>query len=345
MFSEPVAWFDAREWGVEGKGWERTMRYYARLPISAKSIVPEQVWNLAQHSTGMVIQFETNAEEIHARWTLSSKQLAMPHMPATSASGVDLYAWDETNNRWRWVAVAQPNRFPTTEARLTYGIMPGEFRYRLYLPLFNGVEKIEVGVPEAATFSPILPRVSPPIVVYGTSIVHGVAASRSGMSYPAILGRWYDLPVINLGFSGRGKMELELAHLLAEVDASAYIIDCLPNMPPSLVSERAAAFLEALCSQRPNTPIVIVEDRSYGNAWIIPTLGKRNVASREILQRTYGHLEKTGVPNLFYVFGSDLIGEDDEATVDGSHPTDLGFLRIAQRINRTLESISRFSRA
>src|SRR5690625_7653831 len=41
----------------------------------------------------------------------------------------------------------------------------------------------------------------------GTSIIHGIAASRAGMSLPAILGRRLGRDVVGLGFSGNGKME------------------------------------------------------------------------------------------------------------------------------------------
>ena len=36
--------------------------------------------------------------------------------------------------------------------------------------------------------------------------------------------------------------------------------------------------------------------------------------------------------NVFYLKGDDLYGHDFEASTDGVHPTDLGFLRMSQEI-------------
>jgi hypothetical protein len=42
---------------------------------------------------------------------------------------------------------------------------------------------------------------------------------------------------------------------------------------------------------------------------------------------------------LFYLQGDGLLGDDGEATVDGSHPTDLGFLRQADAFAGALTPI------
>jgi hypothetical protein len=110
----------------------------------------------------------------------------------------------------------------------------------LYLPLYNGVVDVAIGVPEAAVLAAAPVRRELPVVFYGTSITQGGCASRTGTCHVAFLGRWLDRPVINLGFSGNGRMEPEVAELLSEIEAAAYIIDCLPNMNGDLVSERAA---------------------------------------------------------------------------------------------------------
>ena len=103
-----LSWHDPSEWGIEGKGWADTHRYYDRLPARAQGIVRDPVWALSRHSAGMSVQFETDAEEIHVRYELLLEHLDMPHMPATGVSGLDLYAQDEAG-MYRWVAVVRPN--------------------------------------------------------------------------------------------------------------------------------------------------------------------------------------------------------------------------------------------
>ena len=85
--------------------------------------------------------------------------------------------------------------------------------------------------PKGSRFEGLAPR-EKPIVFYGTSITHGACASRPGMVHTAILGRWLDMPVVNLGFSGNGRMDQAVGEFLVQVDATAYVIDCLPNMGP-----------------------------------------------------------------------------------------------------------------
>ena len=98
-----------RDWGVEGKGWpeSETEKYYDRLPNRAKGKVRDAVWNLSRHSAGMLTRFRTDAHEIWLDHEVTSPNLAMPHMPATGVSGVDLYATDPTGE-WRWLAVSRP---------------------------------------------------------------------------------------------------------------------------------------------------------------------------------------------------------------------------------------------
>ena len=78
---EGIAWYDAREWGVEGKGWMETARFFDRLPAKAQGAVPDPVWNLSRHSAGMLVRFETDAPAIHARYSLLNAGLALPQPP------------------------------------------------------------------------------------------------------------------------------------------------------------------------------------------------------------------------------------------------------------------------
>lgn len=89
---------------------------------------------------------------------------------------------------------------------------------------------MQVGVPGNALFNPMAIREEKPIVVYGTSIAQGGCASRPGMAWPALVGRKLDRPLINLGFSGNGRLEKEVIDLIAEIDAKVYVLDCLPNL-------------------------------------------------------------------------------------------------------------------
>jgi hypothetical protein len=327
-----VDWQDVRDWGVEGKGWpeSETEKYFDRLPSRAKGVVRDPVWNLSRHSAGMLARFRTDAREIWIDHTVTSASLSMPHMPATGVSGIDLYAQTDQGD-WRWLAVSRPTTV-TTRAKLISEIAAGERAYSAYLPLYNGTESFKIGVPQGASFQPIKPRSEKPIVFYGTSITHGACASRPGMPHPAILGRRLDRPVINLGFSGNGKMEPEVGAFLAELDPALYVIDCLPNMVASEVAERAEPLVRQLTAARPATPILLVEDRTYANSPFLPDRQRRHQESRAALRAAYDSLTQDSVGRLGYVNGDTLLGSDRDDTTDGSHPSDLGFYRQADAI-------------
>lgn len=332
-----IIWFDVAQWGVEGRGWpeEDMKRFYARLPGKAERVVRKAVWGLSQHSAGLLARFQTDSTAIHTRYTLTSAKVGMPHMPPTGVSGIDLYSLNE-DEEWRWVSVFRPADKAEQKGKLVDGLDPGMRAYTAYLPLYNGVDKLEFGVPEGTKFEQIPPRTDKAIVFYGTSITHGACASRTGMCHPAILGRRLDRPVINLGFSGNGKMEPEVGALLAELDPAVYVIDCLPNMTGDEVRERAEPLVLQLRESRPETPIVLVEDRTYAYAWIKKSARERHELSRSALIRAFDNLIAAGVKNLHYLEGADLIGEDGEGTTDGSHPNDLGFMRQADAFEPVL---------
>lgn len=326
-----VRWRDVSAWGVEGRGWDDTTRFYDRLPARAEKTVRPPVWGLSRHSAGMLARFETDAAEIRIRYTLRSPRLALPHMPATGVSGVDLYGRDG-EGKDRWLAVVKPTA-KSMDVVLASGIDPrpdgGPRRYTIYLPLYNGVDSVEVGVDPAAAFTAVAPRKAKPIVFYGTSIMQGACASRPGMALGSILGRRLDRPVINLGFSGNGKMEAAVTDLMAELDAAVYAIDCLPNMKAAEVSERTGPLVRRLRRDRPETPIVLVEDRSNTSARFLKSRRAWHDANRRALKAEFEKLRDAGVKGLHYLAGERLLGSDGDAATDGSHPSDLGMARYA----------------
>jgi hypothetical protein len=336
---EQVVWYDVRLLGLEGQGWSEVTAPFDRLPAKAEGVVRPDVWGLSRHSAGLAARFVTDATTIKARWTVTSSRLEMPHMPATGVSGLDLYV--KVDGAWRWLNVGVP-KGSTTVTALASGLPPGEREYLLYLPLYNGVSSVEIGLPPENKLQSAPLRSAErqkPIVFYGTSITQGGCASRPGMVHTAILGRRFDWSVINLGFSGNGRLEPEVARLMAEIDAAVYVIDCLPNVDAKVAGENTEPLVRLLREHRPETPILLVEDRTYSNAFLLPAQRQRNDSSRAAFRAAYERLQEAGVKHLHYLEGEHLLGEDNEGTVDSSHPTDLGFLRQADAFEQALRPI------
>src|SRR4051812_47844747 len=159
------------------------------------------------------------------------------------------------------------------------------------------------------------------------------------MCYSAILGRRLDYPTINLGFSSNGTMDLELAALIAEIDSAAIVIDCVPNMTPTMVAERTEPFVKKIRADRPRTPILLVEDRTFADAFLLPAKQAQHAAARAALRKSYESLVKGGDRNIAYLAGEKLLAGDGEDTVDGSHTTDLGFTHISEAMESPLRKL------
>lgn len=333
-----MVWCDARALTLEGVGWPGESQAYTRLPDRAEGVVRPEVWELSRHSAGVCVRFVSDAATIAARWTLRNSRLAMAHMPATGVSGLDLYARDASAH-WRWSAIGIPSALEN-EVTLLSDVPRQTREYAAYLPLYNGTAQLALGVPQGATLEPAPPRRNPKTIgFYGTSVVHGGCAARPGMAYPAIVGRALDCATINLGFSGNGRGEAEMATLLAELDVDIWVLDPLPNMDDVLVRERMGHFVKTLRASHPTTPIVLAENITYQNSWLVAPSYERESKKNDALRAVYEGLIATNVNDLHYVEGEALLGDDGEGTVDGVHPTDVGFARMAQVLLPALQPL------
>ncbi|HBC89788.1 MAG TPA: hypothetical protein DCZ94_22850 [Lentisphaeria bacterium] len=326
-------WYDASKLTIEGEGWEDTESAYSRLPVKAKGIVREPVWDLGKCSAGISIHFSTDSSSLSVKWDgLNS----MDHMTAVGVSGLDLYV--RNGGQWKWLAVGRPTK-KMNESQL-FADLPSETRdFILYLPLYNPIGRIELGIPDPFKLQTAPPREKMPIVFYGTSITQGGCASRPGMCYTAILGRWLDNPVINLGFSGNGIMEPEVIDLLCELEPAIYVLDNMPNMEEKTINEREESAIRKLRNARPKTPIVLIDNMLYCDAFLKKDRMNRYFSSNKAQYAIFEKLIREGMKNLHYIRDDSLIGADGESTVDGTHFTDLGYMRFSEKLIKPLKKI------
>jgi hypothetical protein len=248
-------------------------------------------------------------------------------------SGLDLYCLKD--GKWQYVSIGRVYPGVNQDQTIVQNMDGSKKQFMLYLPLYNGVTQLQIGIQKTATINkPVQPGIDTAkrIVVYGSSVVQGAAASRAGMAYPAMLQRRTGYNCINLGFSGSAKMEIELAKYLATVPADCYVLDCIPNPTPGQITERSYNFIKYLHDHQPATPIVLVETIFRQNGLWDQQVGATVRKQNEEIRKTYERLKKEGVKNLYYLESDKLIGNDHEATIDGIHLTDLGFTRITDAI-------------
>ncbi|MGB5554255.1 MAG: SGNH/GDSL hydrolase family protein [Flavobacteriaceae bacterium] len=332
---------------IEGQAWpDEVAATFDRLPKRAKNKVREAVWDLSNHASGLKIRFRSNASEITVRYGVNLRH-GMDHMPATGVSGVDLYAID-SDGQLLW-ANGQRNFSDTITYHFT-GLRPSDKyhdlgrEYRLDLPLYNSVSWLEIGIAEDAYFEPLPVRNEKPIVVYGTSIAHGACASRPGMAWTNILGRKLDRPLINLAFSGNGRLEKELIDLLVEIDAKIYILDCLPNLwraeqyDDAALERRILDAVRQLKKERPETPVLLTDHAGYTDGLIKPERMDQYTRVNIIQKKAFEKLKNEGLQGIFNLSFEELdLGLED--MVDGTHPNDLGMMHYAEAYEKKLRTI------
>lgn len=312
---------------VHGQAWQDELKgTYYRLPERTKEVVRKPVWGLSRHSAGLSIVFRSNAPEIKVRYAVT-EGFAMAHMPATGKSGVDLYATD-ANGKLRWCAAkyAFGDTITYTYSHLSYVTDPKQgYEYQLFLPPYNEIKWLEIGVDKEYTLRFLPASKEKPIVLYGTSIAQGACASRPGMVFGNIINRTLQHPVVNLGFSGNGQMEPEVFDFLSEIDAKMFILDNMPNMNKErtgLIYERATNGIRKL-RQKSNAPILLVEHNGYANEFSSLDAEDSYRKTNIELRRVYQTLKAEGIKELYYLTKEE-IGFTQDATVEAIHPSDLG---------------------
>ena len=322
-----VTFYGSEHFLIEGSAVADSLKEspYDRLPSSYKEKVRTEVWDLSKASAGISVRFHSNSTSLQIRWSVLN-DFQMNHMASTGIKGVDLYT--KFKGQWRYVTTARPTN-TINEQKLIKNMTP-EFReYKLFLPLYDGVTKLEVGIDSIASIKKATPATLKPIVFYGTSITQGGCASRPGMAHTNIISRKLDVDCINFGFSGNGRMETPIVELISEIDARFYVIECLQNMDEDQIKKRVRPLVENIRKKHPLTPIVLVENMMYEMAFLDQTIKSQLIRENAALKNEFDEILKSGIQNIFYVKDNQDNLVDNEGTVDGVHLTDLGFSRYA----------------
>lgn len=321
-----------------------TERTYARLPRYVKDSIPEgrELWDRQQCSSGIGVRFATNSTRIGCKYTLYW-DTHMIHMADTGLKGTDLYIL-EGDSVWRHVNTNRPyvkkdengNKTKLVESTYVSNLDGKMHEYVIYFPLYDGIEDFSVKVDSGAVItkgSPEVINANRRIVAYGTSILQGGCASRTGMAATNIIGRELNCEVVNLGLSGEGKQDTYIARAMATIpDVDVFLLDPVPNCTEMMCDTLTYNFVKTLRALRPDVPIVMLEGPIYPYARYDSFFGKYLPKKNDAFRRNYERLKAENPNNLYYVTSEGLDGPEDDGTVDGIHLTDLGFLHYANKM-------------
>lgn len=311
---------------------------YSRLPLDFLPECSEGVQALAAHLAGGCVRFSTDADHLAVLWTLTDPT-NMPHFTASGQSGLQLFEEsDDGIFHVKNLLPAMNAGLGCKEQQSSYFPLPGGLRhYALYLPLYNGLKELLIGVAPGTQVLPgRTPRIEKPVLFYGSSITQGGCASKAGSCYSTILCRRLDAAQVNLGFSGNGKGEANMAEYIASIPMSVFVMDYDHNAPNAVHLEKThEPFYRIIRKAQPELPIVMVTRPDFERV-------KQNaIEHREVVRATYQKALAEGDQNVYFVDGETFFGkqERDLCTVDDSHPNDIGFLRMADGLEPVLRSI------
>lgn len=324
---DPRLEVDGLPWLAENKG------EMIRLPRRLEAALPPAVWNLGLSPSGGRIRFRTDSTRLAIKLEYPSPP-NMANMHAFGQTGVDLYI----DGAYHSTAIAPKDAAKDKVIEHVYfdKLPRAEREITLYLPLYKPVKVVALDLDaEAAIRKPKRFAVAKPVVFYGTSITQGGCASRSGMSYQAILGRNINVDFVNLGFSGNGKGEPVVANMVAEIDASAFVLDFSQNNPTiESLREVYKPFLATIRAKHPTTPIIAITPISASR----DTQRLRDMRQhiRDVVNSAIGAGDKF----LTLVEGTSLLGPTRvDGLVDGVHPNDLGFQWMADGLAPVLAKV------
>lgn len=311
---------------------------YCRLPVSFLPECNEGVQELAYHLAGACVRFSTDADQMAVRWSLRNTS-NMPHFAASGQSGMQLFEETDAGNRnVHNLIPAMNSGHGCQQEQFVSFPLPGTMRsYALYLPLYNGLQEFLLGFPADARIAEGRKlRVEKPIVFYGSSITQGGCSSKAGSCYTTLLARRLDAAQINLGFSGSGRGEASMAQYISQLPMSVFVMDYDYNAPTLAHLEAThEPFFKTIRKAQPELPIILISRPNY------ELKPEESRLRYNIILRTYQNAIIAGDKNVWLIDGKTLFGDTDRdlCTVDGIHPNDLGFLRMADAIEPLIKRI------
>lgn len=331
-----VSWFNPKEkpFSIHGLLYDNEVNQYTRMPLSTAITVSPDVHYLARFNSGGRIRFKTNSDFIALKVIEAKYFNIMLHMPIAGEYGFSVYV---DKKYLKFICPSQTDIVGETETITFDGLvnLDGKLHdIEIYFPLYYCVKEVLVGLNESSSALPPDKYTYPkPVVFYGSSITQGAAASHAGNDYVNLLSRLLDTDIINLGFSGNAKGEQNMAKYISSLDTSVIVLDYDYNAPTVEHLENTHyPFYQTIRKNRPDTPIIFISKPDFEN-------GVNGAKRRDVILASYKKAISSGDKLVDFIDGQTLFGTEnrDCCTVDGGHPNDLGFYRMATTIMPTLK--------
>ncbi len=326
---------EASELNLIGKILDNTSNPYHRVDTCKyKGFTPGEN-NQVRCSAGLAVLFKTNSSTISVKPDYGYMNRGTNTM-GVALRGYDLYI--KKDGEWLYAASKAPaDGREENNLVLIKDMADGVKECMLYLPMYSELYSLGIGVEEGAEIesldSPFRHRVG----IFGSSFTQGISISRSGMSYPMQFMRKTGVQMLSLGCSGNCKMQPYFADVLADANVDALVFDAFSNPDAKMIEERLFPFIERVQESHPDIPLIFMqtiyrESRNFNESSDKFEQAKMDMAAKLMAEAVKKY------ENVYFI-QTNTGSNSEETSVDGTHPSDMGYLGWAESIEKPIMKI------
>ena len=334
-FAQDYNYVEATKLTIVGKVFPDTPDPYKRMDFGKYGGWTDKSISLLNESSGIICSFRTDAPVITMR-TITENEGGSTR----GSRGYDLYI--KKDGTWLWAGSASipKGKDDYKTCTLVENMAPGTKECIVYFPNFSVVKSAQVGVPTGCMLEPGDKPFKYDIVLYGSSFTHGHGSARSANTIPGFLSRMTGFQFNSLGVAGDCKMQPEYLRALKDAHADAFFFDTFSNPSPTEIRSRTFGFIEEIQATHPGVPLIFIrtiyrENRNF-NAKREKIEAAKMAVADSVMAVAVKHYK-----DVYYIKSSDASTPDHETSLDGTHPSDIGYYLWACSIRKPLVKILR----
>ncbi len=285
-------------------------------------------------SAGLAVLFTTDSPAISVKSEYGYTNHGVNTM-GISLRGYDLYIMRDGE----WIYAASGGTDSKKNTLLIGNLPKGEKKCMLHLPIYSEMYSVKIGIRKGYDISPLESPFRHRVAVFGSSYTQGISTSRPGMSWPMQFMRNTGIQILSLGCSGNCKMQPYFADVLAAADVDAIIFDAFSNPDADMIRERLFPFIERLRKAHPDIPLIFIqtiyrESRNFNSSNDMKEQAKMDAGAEMMAEAVKKY------DNVYFV-NTTSTGKGHETSVDGTHPSDMGYKAWAESIEKPVMKILR----
>lgn len=332
LYAQDYHYIEASELTLTGKVFPDTPNPYHRLDTARFHGFNKEELKLVLESSGIAVAFRTDSPSIRVL-PVYVRPYFGGGTTGFAGRGFDLYI--KKDGKWLWAASGLQNDNALDKPVSLIKDMDGGVKEcLLYLPVRSEMASVKIGVEEGCLLEPLPQPFRHRVAVFGSSFTHGASTSKAGMAYPSILSRETGIQFLNLGVSGRCRMQDYFAAALAEApDIDAFLFDTFSNPTPEEIRERLFPFIEAIQAAHPGKPLIfqktIYRERRNFNLQADRYERERMAVVAQLMKEACRKYK-----DVYFITSTNATSPDHYTSVDGTHPGDYGYTLWARSIKK-----------